>query len=416
MTIAYEVVIRSPISVGNVGGFDVGGMTLQKPENLYVFQQLKADSRSPWRRRLSVSYGGKYGSALARLAEDNPDEEFVTQNVQKFLAKYARGQPFDYKISVTQEIPVKRGSGASAAARGTSWYGMNVLTATGLSLYDIVRDVAEQETHWDNIAPNMLGGYVYILPEGDSDATLIRHDSIPHHGELLVIPPFEKKSTVVLRPPVQRFRADKRVLTDAVYRAGMVFRSTGSLAVAESQVLYLAHELTKDAPEEVPMPYVVSKMQEMIRAMNTYFSRKGKTSSSQRIVEFGEYSINDETHVKARAEIRGYGPFDYSDWRTQTEKIRNLGGWLRISGAGPNHVIAFNINNTPDEALNRMIKEEKVFWGDIGYDPADLEFRTTRPAASGTEILYITSRNGHRQNEITITRQTLEALLFSAQR
>ena len=410
MSIVSEAVITSPISVGNVGGFDVGGMALEEPVNHYVVQQISSPF---WNRgKVNVSYSGPHGKVLADLYRENPNAELVHQTAQMFMRRYPSDRAFTYNTLVVQEIPLRRGSGASAAARGSTWYTLNALNNAGLSDYGVIKAVAKLEGHWDNIAPNIYGGYVYILPEGEEDATLVRHLPIPQHGELLVIPPFEKQSTDVLRPPVQRFRADKTVLTSAVYRAGMVFRSTGSLDVSEQEVLNLAHDLTRDAPEDVPMPYVVEQMQNMVRSLYENHNRRGRMTSAERVATFGENSINDQTHIKARAEIRGYGPFDYVDWETLTSIIGRYGGYLRMSGAGPNHVIAFNRATMAEDALDKIKAQEKDFWRGLGYNPAELEFIRTRPAYNGTEIRHI-SRNGHQNHEITVTKETLEALLPS---
>ncbi len=421
MVIASEIVIDSRISVGNLAGFDLGGFAAEQPENRYLFQ---AVSRGSLEKRVEITYLGRFGDDLSKL---DPSKELVYQTMQNFLQEYG-GKP-NYDVIVYQGIPLRRGSGASAAARGAAWVALSALNGTGLTPYEIIRDVKVLEGHWDNIAPNIVGGYVYIIPKPlteeemvagtKEDAHLIAHSPIPNHGVLFIIPPFEKQSTDVLRPPVKEFMADLETLETALYRAAMVFSATGSLTflnLKPEERERVVRQFTEGAPERVPMPYIVARSQELTDYLEQRY-RQVPISPGRRIRELGMHSINDQTHIKARANfhpfpdrpnIGGLGPYTYDELLQFTKGMFEEDAYLTVSGAGSNLIAHVDLTRVTRENLHRMVDKANHFWGSFGYNPYELSYVLTRPAGSGVQTIL--SANGERAGNVTITLDTLERI------
>ncbi len=421
MAIASEILIDSKISVGNLAGFDLGGFAAEQPENRYLFQ---AVSRGPFGKKVEITYQGRFGDDLAKL---DPSKELVYQTIQKFSQEY--GGKLNYDVIVYQGIPLRRGSGASAAARGATWTALNALNGTDLTPREIIRDVAALEGHWDNIAPNILGGYDYIIPKPlteeemvagkKEDAHLISHSPIPNHGVLFIIPPFEKQSTDVLRPPVREFTADLATLETALYRAAMVFSATGSLTflnIKPEEREKVVRQFTEGAPERVPMPYIVARSQELIGYLEQRY-RQVAISSDRRIRELGVHSIKDQTHIKARANfhpfpdrphIGGLGPYTYDEFLQFTDEMQEEGAYLTVSGAGSNLIAHVDLTLISRENIYRMVDKANHFWGSFGYKPYELSYVLTRPSRVGIQTTL--STNGRRSEYVTIRRETLERL------
>lgn len=426
MAITSEVVVDSKISVGNLAGFDLGGLAAEQPENRYLFQSV--DRGVFERKKVEILYGGRFGADLVRLSRQDQSKELVYQTIQKFTQAY--GGSSNYDVVVYQGIPLRRGSGASAAARGATWTALNKLNRTGLTPYEIIRDVAALEGHWDNTAPNILGGYVYIVPEPQTEAAktagekeeahLIPHSRITNHGILFIMPPFEKQSTDVLRPPVREFVADLATLETALYRAAMVFSATGSLSflnLPQEKRERVVAQFTQGAPERVPMPYIVARSQELIAHLDSAY-KPVKISSRERVNALGMNSIKDQTHIKARAnyhpfpdkpKVGGFGPYSYDELMQLTDEMLEEGVFLTLSGAGPNLIGHVDLWTFKQENLVRATDKSNRFWESFGYKPYELIHVLTRPTADGVEPVF--SANGrHTQPVVTITRATLEKL------
>lgn len=425
MTIASEVVVDSKISVGNLAGFDLGGLAAEQPENRYLFQSVGRGLFE--RKKVEIIYGGRFGADLVELSRQDQNKELVYQTIQKFIQTYG-GSP-NYDVVVYQGIPLRRGSGASAAARGATWTALNKLNRTGLTPYEIIRDVAASEGHWDNTAPNILGGYVYIVPKQQTEegkaagekeeAHLIPHSRIPTHGILFIMPPFEKQSTDVLRPPVREFVADFATLETALYRAAMVFSATGSLNflnLPQEERERVVAQFTQGAPERVPMPYIVARSQELIAHLDNAY-KPAEISDWERVNALGMNSIKDQTHIKARANyhpfpdnptVGGFGPYSYDELLQLTDEMLEEGVFLTLSGAGPNLIGHVDLSTFGQDNLIRATDKSNRFWGSFGYKPYELIYTLTRPTANGVEPVF--SGNGRDAQYVTIRTETLERL------
>ena len=87
-----------------------------------------------------------------------------------------------------------------------------------------------------------------------------------------------------------------------------------------------------------------------------------------------------------------------------------------MSGGGPNHAIFYNRATITGFELRRIMDAEREFWAARGFPPQTVEFVITKPSYTGLEPVTSFRRNGTPIDEVSITRETLERLLFAAMR
>src|SRR5258706_10590865 len=126
-----SVTVRAPASASNLGsGFDTLGLAV----NLYNDITLTEVASKPAQLPPMVS-------AAAKL-----------------FFRRAKTQPVQFEVSITGDIPVARGLGASGALRAGVVAGLNELTGADLSKQALLEIVTDLEGHPDNASPALLGG------------------------------------------------------------------------------------------------------------------------------------------------------------------------------------------------------------------------------------------------------------------
>lgn len=147
-TLAVEV--RLPASTSNLGaGFDCFGLALQ----LYLTVRATVDLKSKVKCRVHIR-GGKHNLSLPRNTEN-----LVYRSMAYVASREAQVLP-PLHLAVHNEIPVSRGLGGSAAA-----------IVAGIKLFELLYDLelpndkvlqyaTEFESHADNVAATLLGGFV----------------------------------------------------------------------------------------------------------------------------------------------------------------------------------------------------------------------------------------------------------------
>jgi len=360
------------MTVGNVGFFDVGGEALDQPRNRYLFTLTQTSG-------IAIHYSGAYGELLRALPKS---KELVFSTMLRIKKRMRQG----FTVHVEQNLPVRKGSGASAAARSAVRLALSELIGPRVGRLDIVAQVAREEGHWDNVAACILGGFVYI----PSEQKVIRHGPIPDLEELVVIPPVEKASTDLLRRSIADYRVRSETAVEALEKAGIVFVSTGSLNCERKMIRRLVHEVTQDIPSTLRLmetkneESVVNLAKKLLLRLNGF--AKCTQPREERLRSFGLGSINDFTHTQARADIGAYGPYKHYEFLELSKRILKHGGYLRISGAGPNHIIAYDGGKVTPHELLSIKEEEYAFWEAKGFNRMDLKFLHTRPSRIGARV------------------------------
>jgi homoserine kinase len=125
------VTVRVPASTSNLGsGFDTLGLAV----NLYN------------------------EVTLTRAASKTADLPPIVREAANLFFRRAKISPIHFHITITGNIPVARGLGASGALRAATVAGLNELTAAKLPKQTILEIITDLEGHPDNASPALLGG------------------------------------------------------------------------------------------------------------------------------------------------------------------------------------------------------------------------------------------------------------------
>ena len=147
------VTVRVPATTANLGpGFDVLGLAL----NLYNHVEMKL---SPHGLLIEVE-----GEGQANIPTDD------TNIVYRAACKVWNRCGFTYPgihIKLSNNIPLARGLGSSAAAITGGIVAANALAGYPLSTEELLKLAIEFEGHPDNVAPALLGGLVMSIVDGD---------------------------------------------------------------------------------------------------------------------------------------------------------------------------------------------------------------------------------------------------------
>ncbi len=147
-----KVMVRVPATSSNLGpGFDCLGLALE----LYNFVELKVVPEG-----LDVTVQGE--GAL----EIPADESNLTLRAARRAFDLHREHPPGLSLRLTNNIPLARGLGSSAAAVVGGLVAANALLGNRLSKTELLRLAGEMDGHLDNVAPALLGGLTVAVPDG----------------------------------------------------------------------------------------------------------------------------------------------------------------------------------------------------------------------------------------------------------
>ena len=143
-TTTNAVTIRVPATSANLGpGFDAVGLAVT------LFASITVTSGEPGKHR-----------------PPDPMRRMVTSAVRAAYRRADRSAPRSIKVESNSEIPLGRGLGASAAARGAGIVAANELMGSPLSADDMLEIGTELEGHADNVAPALFGGLQVTALDG----------------------------------------------------------------------------------------------------------------------------------------------------------------------------------------------------------------------------------------------------------
>ncbi|HVW12045.1 MAG TPA: homoserine kinase [Bryobacteraceae bacterium] len=189
--------LRVPASSANLGpGFDSLGIALQ----LYLTCRFSADSR------LSIRCEGRDVSLISS-AEDN----LIWQTALSVAQRARRTLP-PAELEITNEIPLGKGLGSSAAAITAGVIIGSHLLDLGWKAERILDEAARIEGHPDNVAACVLGSVVASAVEPGGLTRAIRLEMPPNFCVAVVVPNFAL--------PTKEARA---VLPDSYSRADATF-------------------------------------------------------------------------------------------------------------------------------------------------------------------------------------------------
>ena len=127
-----SVTLRVPASTSNLGsGFDTLGLAV----NLYNKVTLTKSTKS-----------------------SNSTHPPIIQEAARAFFRRAKTSPLPFQISITGNIPMARGLGASGALRAAIVAGLNELSDAKLRPQTLLEIITDLEGHPDNASPALLGG------------------------------------------------------------------------------------------------------------------------------------------------------------------------------------------------------------------------------------------------------------------
>jgi homoserine kinase len=140
--------IRVPSSTSNLGpGFDSQGIALA----LYLTIDVEPAEDS----QITFSFAGEGASELNSSAENN-----LIYTAMKFAAEREGVALTPARLTVTNEIPLARGLGSSAAAIIAGFSVFEITTGVKLSEEKLLAYATQMEHHSDNVAAALLGSFV----------------------------------------------------------------------------------------------------------------------------------------------------------------------------------------------------------------------------------------------------------------
>ncbi len=209
--------VRVPATMANVGpGFDCMGIAL----SLYNYVELEETQAG-----LIVENCGRDAAALPT------DETNLVVKSMRAYFKRVSVEPAGLFVRVTNEIPVSRGMGSSAACIVGGIVAANRLAGNLMSQNELLNLAVEMEGHPDNVTPALLGGVV-ISSRDDEGTDYVRFD-VPGELECLMAIPNVSLSTKLAREALPK----EIPFDDAVYNVGKAALLTGALMQGKYEVV-----------------------------------------------------------------------------------------------------------------------------------------------------------------------------------
>ena len=232
--VGHSVEVCVPASTSNLGaGFDCFGLSLQL--YLTVRAVVLPESAGPLRLRC---LSGEENSPLPRTAEN------LIFRAMSFAAEREGLTLPSVRLAVSNEIPLGRGLGSSAAAivAGISLCGL--LCGRELSPDTVLRYATELEGHGDNVAASLHGGWVVTCVKEDGDVIALKQ-SWPSDLKVIVISPHATLETnharAVLPKMIAREDAVHNIQRAALFGAALAERAYDHLWEAMRDRLHQAH-------------------------------------------------------------------------------------------------------------------------------------------------------------------------------
>jgi homoserine kinase len=187
--------IRVPSSTSNLGaGFDALGLALQ----FYLTLEVEPSDE------LSFTFSGEGAAELNSSAEDN-----LIFRAMRFVADREAVELRPARFKVTNEIPLARGLGSSAAAIIAGFSAFEVVTGSKLSEQKLMDYATEMEHHSDNVTAALLGSFVVSCVD-ESGKVFAAKVNFPQAVRAIVVTPNFKVRTEDARRvvPLNVSRAD----------------------------------------------------------------------------------------------------------------------------------------------------------------------------------------------------------------
>jgi homoserine kinase len=214
--------VQVPATTANLGpGFDCLGMALK----LYNIVEMKQIDKG-----LVIEV---YGDGATGISVD---ERNIVYQAALRVFKKVDYQPTGLKIKLTNQIPICRGLGSSAAAIVGGIVAANIMSGNKLKIKELLELANQVEGHPDNVAPALLGGIVISTVDQEE----VQYIKLQHPANLkavVAVPDFKlstKRAREVLPSQV--------TLQDAVFNVGHVALLVAAICQGDLDKLSFAME------------------------------------------------------------------------------------------------------------------------------------------------------------------------------
>ncbi|MEW6129337.1 MAG: homoserine kinase [Acidobacteriota bacterium] len=172
--------IRVPSSTSNLGsGFDSLGLALQ----FYLTLDVEPAEE------MTFTFSGEGAAELNASTEDN-----LIFQAMKFIAAREGVELRPARFHVTNEIPLARGLGSSAAAIIAGFSAFEVVTGVQLSQQKLMDYATEMEHHSDNVTAALLGAFVVSSVDERGKVFAAKVDFPEAVRAIVVIPNFKVRT------------------------------------------------------------------------------------------------------------------------------------------------------------------------------------------------------------------------------
>lgn len=252
--------IRVPATSANLGpGFDCLGIALD------LFNYISVEETE---MGLDIEIEGEGSNELAR------NETNLTYQAMGKVFKMLNYKPKGIKIKQTNNIPLSRGLGSSAAAIVGGLVAANKICGEPLTQDRILELATEMEGHPDNVAPALLGG-VIVVEKSNSKINWIKINPPRDLSVIIAVPDFTLSTKLArsVLPATVPFK-------DAVFNVSKVALLVSSLCTGQIDKLKYALSDTLHQPYRgslIPGMENVFKETEAAGALGSVISGAGPT-------------------------------------------------------------------------------------------------------------------------------------------
>ena len=236
--------IKIPATTANLGpGFDTLGMAL----DVYNIVEVKEEEG----KGLNIQIIG-LGEGILPTNKEN----IVYQAAEKVFQQVGI-YPRNLQMRLTNNIPLSRGLGSSAAAIVGGIVAGNLLTGNHLPMEELLKIATKIEGHPDNVAPALLGGLVISCMEGD-EVVYLRLEPSQQLKAVVAIPEFHlstEKARQVLPKEVS--------FQDAVFNTSRVALLIAAITSGNWDILHFA---TQDRLHQSYRSSLIPGMEEVFKA------------------------------------------------------------------------------------------------------------------------------------------------------
>jgi homoserine kinase len=253
----------------------------------------------------------------ARSSRPDPMRRMITSAIRATYQRAENQAPPGIEVEVESEIPLGRGLGASAAARGAGILGANELMGRPLNDDAMLNIGTELEGHADNIAPALYGG----LQVSAVDGARVARVAVPFPAGLKCVgfvPDFSMPTHETRNLLPKRLSRQ-----DAVFNSSRAALLVAALATGQWNVLNIA---TEERLHQQPRSELFPTMFDFFRAaleagaFGVYLSGGGSTIMSLCDAAHADAARDALVRTAARLQIAG-SPFIVDPCPTGAEVV-----------------------------------------------------------------------------------------------